>query len=148
MKKKLLSGLTELFAEKPDSFKGLYNGLDRIFSGDTKKNFKALNEFYQRISYIHEYAHLTGMMEKMCPSGQPAPKKLAKLGKIVRRAIENAGITHSAKDDVIVLDNNTTMHYQAWNGEELYPDNRVKIVVPAWYSGGRLIEQGYCESAE
>ena len=146
--RKIRSELIRLFTEKAESVNGLYNGLDRIFNGDATRNSKSINEFYQRLSYIPEYSDLYALMQKKYPLEDLTPKKLSKLGAAVSGAILHAEITHSSKGELITADRETVLQYQAWNGEELFPDGKIRVVMPAWFQNGKLIEQGFGEPAE
>ena len=55
-----------------------------------------------------------------------------------------AGIT---KEDAatLVLTESSAGAYVEWNGEELYPDDEIEIITPAWYQNGKLLEQGQCK---
>lgn len=65
----------------------------------------------------------------------------AKWAKILLDAAQNAGITPQAEQE-LTLDDTTVRAYSEWDGQELYCDSRVKIIVPAWYQNGTVIEQG------
>lgn len=143
-KKKLLKKLTELFSKEAKKFNGLYNGIERICNGQNKNNFKALDEFYQRVSYLSGYEELIKLMGALLPTSSQSEKNLRKLSKIIINAAIASGISHKQADEVITLTRENVLHYQDWNGGEIYEDDKVKIISPAWYQEGKLLEHGFC----
>ncbi|MBO4468698.1 MAG: hypothetical protein J5766_05295 [Clostridia bacterium] len=143
-KNKLIKSLTKLFCENANRFNGVYNGVYKILCGENKKNTKVLDEFYERVSFVAGYEELSKVLKKNYPTSQLTPKKLKEFNSIFSKAIENAGISHTYKDEVIVLTVNNVLHYQEWDDQELYVDTKVKIIFPAWYQNDNLIEKGYC----
>ena len=147
-KKRICSELTDLFINHAKSFEGLYNSIDRILHGENKKNTKALEEFYKRISFLEGYEKLAYELNKSFPSSDMKPKQIEALGEIMSKAMADSGIHHGLRNEVIVLSWQNVLHYQEWDGKEIYPDSKVKIVFPAWYQNGNLIEKGFCSAEE
>lgn len=142
---KLIRSLSKLLSEKAGNFNGLYNALDGIINGENKKSAKTLNEFYNRIALIDGYDKLSEELRSDFPATELTQKKLKDLSQIVNKAFENVSITHSTKDKLIKLTEKTVLDYQNWGSdEELCVDCKAKIVLPAWYKDGALIEKGYC----
>lgn len=143
-KKKLLSELTQLFLNDAKKFNGLYKGIYQVSTEKNKKKSKALDEFYKRLSYLSGYDELIKMLSAFFPTDKKSFKRLVKLTKLILSAMTDANIYHTKIDDVIVLNNDNAMDYQDWDGDEIYEGDSVKIVLPAWYQEGKLLEQGYC----
>lgn len=147
-KKKLLSELTQLFSNDAQKFNGLYKGIYQVSTEKNEKKCKALDEFYKRLSYLSGYDELIKMLSAFFPTGERSFKKLVKLSKLILSAAANANIYHTKTDDVIVLKNENALDYQDWDGNDIYEGDAVKIVLPAWYQEGKLLEEGYCTLIE
>ena len=141
-KKKLLAALTALFKKDAKSFGGVYNGILLICRGEQKR-FKALDEFHQRLSYLEGYEELKKLLDNFYPAGEQSKKNLQKLACMIIQATEDAGITHSEKEQTIQLGDDV-LHYNELENEELYVDDTVKVAIPAWTQGNLLLEKGYC----
>ena len=148
IKRNLASQLTELFKSHASSFNGCYNGINRILGSDQTTNTKALEEFYKRISFIDGYKKLSEKLTRSYPSSKLTPKKTKELCDIMNAALSGSGVYHSDQDRIVVLTSDTVLHYESWDGEELYVDSKVKVIFPAWYQDNKLIEKGYCTSVE
>lgn len=140
----LISKLSAMFLDDAEKFKGLYNGIERIVLGKGKKNFKPLFELYQRIQYMPKYSDIAEIIEPVFKSKEHDPRILSALGKIVFSAVDRAGINHDPARAVIILDQKSVMCYCAWEGDQVYPGDTVRIISPAWFQNDRLLEEGFC----
>lgn len=143
-KKKLIHELTQLFTKDAKKFNGLYKGFYQVAVDKNEKKVKALDEFYKRLSYLTDYEELTEILSVFFPTADKSFKRLAKLSVIILDAVNAANIYCSKKDEVITLTNENASDYQDWDGEDIFEGDTVKIVSPAWYQEGILLEQGYC----
>ncbi|MBR4761912.1 MAG: hypothetical protein IK086_04690 [Clostridia bacterium] len=140
---RLTSSLTRLFKSEAKTFSGLYSATSGALDGKSG-NRKALNEFYKRISFISGYEKTAAVLSKNFPAADLTPENAAALKLILLKATQSAGITCLHKDEIITLTKENVLHYDEWDNGELYPGSRVKIIFPAWYVDGKLIEKGFC----
>ena len=126
-------------------FNGLFSGLRRIRTGSTKKPEKVLREWCQRTHYQFENQPAdTLCQQKILPLIEGRDRDgLAKWANLLLEAAQAAGITHETAR-ILALSEQTVSDYVEWDGEELYPDDTVEIITPAWYQNGKLLEQGQC----
>lgn len=143
-KRKITDNLTILFTNNAATFNGLYNGIYRIATEQNKKNFKPLDEFYQRMCYLTEYSDLAKQLSPFFPTSVQSEKQLLSFCKILLSSMKSACIFHTEKSDTVILTKDNVMHYEDWDGNELYVDDTVKIISPAWYQEGHILEKGYC----
>lgn len=141
---KIQKSLTRLFLDKPMEFTGLYGSIDRINRGLNKQNYKALDEFYQRISYMPEYADLTGVIQPLFPTQNQTEKTLKDFTSVVIDAMICADIRREKINRVIILTEKNVLNYREMNGQDIYVDDKVKIVAPGYYQNGKAIEKGAC----
>ena len=143
-RKALVKKLSAMFLDDAEKLKGLYNGIERIAVGNGKKNFKPLFELYQRIQYMPKYSEITEMTKPVFEAKERDPRILLAFGRIVFTAVGRAGINHDPSNAIITLDHKSVKNYSDWNGDQIYPDDTVKIISPAWFQNGCLIEEGFC----
>lgn len=126
-------------------FNGLFSGLLRIRTGSAKKPEKVLREWCQRTHYQFENQTAdTLCQQQLLPLIESAHRDgLSKWANLLLEAAEAAGITRETAR-ILVLTQTNAADYVEWDGEELYPDDTVEIITPAWYHGGKLLEQGQC----
>lgn len=147
-KKKLAESLTELFINEAATYNGLYSGIDRIARGQNRKNLRALDEFYKRTGYKKECSEASKLMKPLFPIEKLSEKQLTSFCGVLEYAMRCAGISHSSENQTVALTKDNVMHYQDWNGGELYVGDTVRIVSPAWYQNGKILEKGYCQRNE
>ena len=143
-KRKITDSLTVLFSTNAQKFNGLYNGIFRIANEQNKKNFKPLDEFYQRLCYLPDFSDLAKQLSPFFPTSSQSEKQLFSFCKMLLDSMKSACIFHTLQNETVLLTRENVMHYEDWNGKELYVDDTVKIVSPAWYQEGHIIEKGYC----
>jgi len=146
-KNKIKNGLIYAFQEKAGDFKGLYNGINRIISGDGKSNYKPVEEFFHRLERIPECDQVCGILKQFFPLSGQSPKTVSSLCSIIGESMYEAGVYHDEVGSVIALTEKNALHYQEMNGGELYVGDRVRVISPAWYGGNTLLETGHCEIA-
>ena len=137
---------TTALAENARTFNGLFSGLWRVQSGNAKKPEKVLREWCQRTHYKFENQPVdTLSQEQILPLIEAEDREgLTKWAGLLLDAAAVAGIT---KEDAatLVLTESSAGAYVEWNGEELYPDDEIEVITPAWYQNGKLLEQGQCK---
>lgn len=143
-KKKLKKELIRLFCEDAKEFSGVYNGIYLICHRQNKNNLKALDKFYKKLKSLSGYDELIRLLDNLLPTEAQSKKNLERLAKIIMLAVEKAGITHSKTDEIVTLTIENLNHYNEWNSERLYEDDKIKIISPAWFQESKLLEQGYC----
>lgn len=141
---------SEVLTEYADVFNGLYAGLKRAADGQMKKKkASVLNEWRLRAHYRWEGESIdeitAACLEPLTDDSEDA--EIIKWAKLLMEAVENAGIICDTEESLI-LDENSVNAYADWNGGELYPDDSINIMSPAWYQDERVIEKGYCTKAE
>lgn len=137
---------TAALVENARTFNGLFNGLWRVHGGSAKKPEKVLREWCQRTHYKFESQSVdTLCQEQILPLIEAEDREgLTKWAGLLLDAAAAAGIT---KEDAatLVLTESSAGAYVEWNGEELYPDDEIEVITPAWYQNGKLLEQGQCK---
>ena len=124
---------------------GLFSGLWRVNGGKTKKARSVLGEWSSRTRYHLAQTPAGRICERaLHPLVEDAGSELyGKWAELLLRAAERAGIERESAAQ-IVLNETSTLAYIEWDGEVLYCGDRVKIMSPAWYQNGRVLEQGHC----
>ena len=132
--------------ENARTFNGLYNGLLRVQRGNAKKPEKILREWCQRTHYKFENqsvdelcrVHIIPLIETEDRDG------ITKFANLLLDAAAAAGITRE-ETTILVLTESNADAYVEWDGNELYPEDEIEILTPAWYQNGKLLEQGQCK---
>ncbi|MBQ8621405.1 MAG: hypothetical protein IJ422_03725 [Oscillospiraceae bacterium] len=136
---------TAVLGENARVFNGLFGGLLRVRDGAAKRPEKVLREWCQRAHYRWENEPVdTLCREQILPLIDGADVVgLKKWAGLLLEAAAAAGIS---KDDgaTLVLTARSAEGYIDWDGGELYPEDVVEILSPAWYQNGRILEQGQC----
>lgn len=126
-------------------YNGLYAGLERATDKTAKKPEKILKEWYFRTVYKWEGSPIATLCgETLAPAVESAdPDTCAKWAELLLNAAQAAGIAKETAEE-LELDESTVRAYVEWDGSDLYVGDRVKILHPAWYQNGQVIEQGHC----
>lgn len=126
-------------------YNGLYAGLERVRDKAAKKPEKILKEWYARTVYKWEESPIAALCgETLAPAVEGGdPEVCAKWAKLLLNAVQSAGVTKETAEE-LELDETTIRAYVEWDGGDLYVGDRVKILHPAWYQNGQVIEQGHC----
>lgn len=126
-------------------YNGLYAGLERVSGKTAKKPEKILKEWHSRTVYKWEESAIANLCkETLAPAVESAdPAVCAKWAGLLLNAVQAAGVTKEAAEE-LELDETTIRAYVEWDGSDLYVGDRVKILHPAWYQNGQVIEQGHC----
>lgn len=137
---------TVALTENARTFNGLYNGLSRVQSGIAKKPEKILREWYQRTHYKFENQPVDVLcQEKIQPLIEATDRDgLHKWANLLLEAAVAAGITREEAQTLVLTETNADA-YVEWDGNDLYPEDEIKVVTPAWYQNGKLLEQGQCK---
>lgn len=138
-----------VLTEDAQVFNGLYASLLRITAGEAKKPEKPLREWCQRTHYKWEDSpvdqlcrqHILPLMEEEDRDG------LVKWAECLLRAASAAGITRETAE-ALTLTESSVRDYVEWDGQELYPEDEIAVLAPAWYQNGNLLEQGICRKAD
>ena len=126
-------------------YNGLYAGLERVRGKTAKKPEKILKEWHARTVYKWEESPIAALCgETLAPAVESAdPEACAKWAELLLNAAQAAGIMKEMAEE-LELDETTIRAYVEWDGGELYVGDRVKVLHPAWYQNGQVIEQGHC----
>ena len=130
-------------------FNGLYTSLLRIAAGEARKPEKTLREWCQRTHYKWEDSpadqlcrqYILPLMEEEDREG------LVKWAERLLSAASAAGITNEPAQTLTLTECNVR-DYAEWDGQELYPEDEIAVLAPAWYQNGNLLEQGTCRKAD
>lgn len=141
---------TELLKDYENArvYNGLYNGLRRLAEGQAKRPERVIREWCQRTRYRWEGSEA----DRFCRSAlMPAAEEknqeaMADAARRILNAAGHAGITKETQQR-IVLDGTNADAYEEWDGGELYEGDAVEVIAPAWYHGGKVLEQGQCRIA-
>ena len=132
---------TSALKENAKVFSGLYGGLQRVVDGKAKKPESVIAEWWTRTRYEWENQPLTEISRECLENA--SSEDSSKWASLLLNAAAGAGITKE-QSETIVLDEISAAAYMEWNGEEIFVGDTVKIMNPAWYQNGRVIEQGHC----
>jgi len=132
---------TSALKENANVFNGLYGGLQRIVDGKAKKPESAIAEWWTRTRYEWENQPLAEISRERLENA--SGEDSSKWASLLLKAATGACITKE-QSETIVLDEISAAAYVEWNGEEIFVGDTVKIINPAWYQNGCVIEQGHC----
>lgn len=132
---------TSVLKENAKVFNGLYGGLQRVVDGKAKKPESVIAEWWTRTRYEWKNQPLAEISRECLENA--SSEDSSKWASLLLKAAAGAGITKE-QSETIVLDKISAAAYVEWNGEEIFVGDTVKIMNPAWYQNGRVIEQGHC----
>lgn len=134
-----------LLTENAATFNGLFSGLARVQSGNAKRPEKVLREWCQRTHYKFEDQPVDLLCrEHIIPLIEAADKDgLMKWAILLLDAAAAAGITKEAENTLVLTEANADA-YVEWDGDDLYAEDQIEVILPAWYQNGKLLEQGQC----
>lgn len=136
---------TEVLSNEARLFNGLYDGVYRVANGTARRPEKILREWSQRTHYRWEneavdilcQEHLVPLIEAVDGNA------LTKWASLMLDAASAAGITRESAEKLVLTDSNAA-DYVEWDGNDLYSEDEIEIITPAWYQNGKLLEQGQC----
>ena len=136
---------TEVLNNEARLFNGLYDGIYRVANGKAKRPEKILREWCQRTHYKRDNEAVDILcQEQLVPLIEAADGQgLTKWAALLLDASSAAGITKESAEKLILTDRNVA-DYVEWDGNDLYSEDEIKIITPAWYQNGKLLEQGQC----
>ena len=142
---RFLTAWTEALSDDARLFNGLYSGLYRVARGTAKRPEKVLREWSQRTHYRWEneavdilcHEHLVPLIEAVDGNA------LTKWASLLLDAATTAGIMRESAEKLVLTDSNAA-DYVEWDGNDLYSEDEIEIITPAWYQNGKLLEQGQC----
>ncbi len=136
---------TLVLTENARVFNGLFNGLKRVQSGTAKKPEKVLREWSQRTHYRWENEPVdTLCQEQIVPLIEAQDREdLTKWACLLLDAAAAAGIRNEEAETLTLTEENADA-YVEWDGNDLYPEDEIEVITPAWYQNGRVLEQGQC----
>ena len=136
---------TTVLVENARIFNGLYSGLARVQGGSAKRPEKVLREWCQRTHYKFENQPVDLLCrEHIISLIETADKdELMKWASLLLDAAVAAGITKEAENTLVLTEANADA-YVEWDGDDLYAEDQIEVILPAWYQNGKLLEQGQC----
>lgn len=134
---RILQTWTAALTEDAGLFNGLFSGLRRVSEGAARQPEAVLAEWWARAR---------NRWHDISPEGldSAAGEDCIKWAKLLLQAAAAAGIT-TQQEAELVLDENNAGDYTEWDGEALFPGDRVTVKRPAWYQNGHLLEKGDCK---
>lgn len=140
---------TSALIESAKTFNGLYQGLQRVLDGKAKKPEKVLREWCARTRYRWEQQMPSKLCEELIVPLLESGDQTAfvKWSGLLLQAAAAAGIARGTAEK-LTLDESNVNDYTEWEGENLYVEDTVEIIFPAWYQNGVLLEQGNCRKKE
>lgn len=146
-KKKFYSEWCLVFRGNSKVYNGMFASIKRVSEGKAKNPDKVINELCSRTYYNIKKSDIEALCTITTEKLSSENKKKDKWLKLLLNAIEDASIRCEEKDVLIINETNIN-DYIEWDGCEIYPDDLVEIINPAWYQDGKLIEQGLCKIQE
>lgn len=142
---RFLSEWTAVLTDDSRVFNGLFSGLQRVVGGTAKKPEKILREWCQRTHYKWENQQVDTLCQQhIVPLIENADREaLTKWAGLLLDAAAAAGITKETTETLVLTEENDNA-YVEWDGNDLYPEDEIEIITPAWYQNGKLLEQGQC----
>ena len=144
LEKRFVKEWTAVLVMDAKVYTGMYTSLTRVARDESKKPEKVLREWVTRTTYQWEDGPITKLCGRTLTPAVESGQDCAKWAKLLLRAAHRAGVTKDHKDTVLTLDDTSILAYTEWDGEDIYPGDTVKVVIPAWYQNGRVLEQGQC----
>lgn len=144
-KRRFLHEWTNVLFENATVFNGLFASLQQVVDGEAKKPEKTLKEWSLRTKYKWENQRVDQLCRKLImPAVETVQtEKIHMYAALLLQAATQAGITKET-EKTFRLDEKRANAYIEWNGEEVYLDDEIEVIHPAWYQNGRLVEQGHC----
>ena len=138
-----------LLTENARTFNGLYSGLARVQSGNSKRPEKVLREWCQRTHYKFEGQTVDMLCQENVQPLIAATDRdgLTKWANLLLDAAAAAGITKEETSSLVLTEINADA-YVEWDGNELYPEDEIEVITPAWYQNGKILEQGQCRKVD
>ena len=126
-------------------FNGLYSSVRRVADGTAQRPDKVMHEWCQRAHYRWENEQVDVLCQQyVLPLTESADRDgLAKWGQLLMDASASAGITTETAKTIVLNENNVEAYLNV-EGEELYLEDTIEVLNPAWYQKGRFLEQGRC----
>ena len=126
-------------------YTGMYQSVWKAVSGKKCNTDKIVKEWDARTRYKWGNSEIIASSEQMHEKLVEEDEKTANENylAILFAAIKKAGIYVETEQNLIITEENVRA-YKEWDDEELYVNDKVEIICPAWYQKGRVIEQGYC----
>lgn len=146
---RFLSEWANILKDNARVFNGLFSGMHRVVSGTAKKPEKVLREWCQRTHYRWQNEQVDLLCQQhIAPLIENADRDaLTKWANLLLEAAFAAGITRETAGK-LVLTEQTAMDYVEWDGNDLYPEDTIEIMTPAWHQNGKLLEQGQCRKVD
>lgn len=146
LEKRFVKEWAKILTTDAKVYTGMYTSLVRLVCGKTKKPEKVIREWITRTTYKWEGGPLVELCQHtLTPAAENgSAEDCAKWARLLLQAAKQAGITRDRKDAVLTLDDSSILTYAEWDGQEIYSGDTVKVVIPAWYQNGRVLEQGQC----
>lgn len=126
-------------------YMGLYSALQSVSRGTSKKPGSVIKEWCLRTEYQFPNSKVSDICRnKILPLAEKNDKKGCK--KTAFRlliAARNADILCFEKGEMVLSEKNANAYIDL-NGNELFVDDKIEVVSPAWYQKEIIIEKGYC----
>lgn len=146
LKKRFIKEWTQVLIIDAKIYTGMYASLARVMQGGAKKPQKVFQEWMARTVYQRENSPIAELCKRtLAPVAESgSAKDCAKWAQLLLRAAYQAGITKDCEGTLLTLDDFSIRAYTEWDGQDIYPEDTVKVVFPAWYQKGQVLEQGQC----
>lgn len=137
---------TEIISQNIKVYNGMLSSMERVADGTAKRPEKVIEEWCIRTSNTCENESLELLCEKtLMPAVKSAnAEECKKWANLLLKSVKSAGIQKDKSSELTLTDMNVKA-YIDWEGTELYSGDRVKIITPAWYENGFVVEQGTCK---
>lgn len=134
------------FEENADTFTGLYNSVLKIAEAPSKRKDKPFHELWQRAHLKWTGTPIDVISQQIFDelAEKQSDKAYKKTANRLLKAMQKAGFTHDVAKQTIKLTNSNILAYKEWDGNDIYEDDVVSVMLPAWYQNGKVIETGIC----
>lgn len=137
-----IRAIAETILVSPQKYEGLYEPVHRL-AERKKTSARTLSEWKVRTDYLYPGTALAAFLARFsdAPVARSHPEKVAK---VLLRGIDHAGVT---RDDIETLtaDPLRAGAYHAVDGTAIEEGVRLRVISPAWFLKGLIVEHGIAE---
>lgn len=136
---------TAELADDGKRFVGLYGGIRQVALNKRRQPEGVLAEWLARTRYRREIDRLTEITAKVLEPAIESRKAAAceRCAKWLLTACDKAGIRCENRENLVLSEENLD-DYINWGGDPLNAGDVVRVINPAWYQNGILLDQGHC----
>ena len=137
--------MAETILLAPQKYEGLYEPIHRL-AGRQRSAVRALAEWKVRTDHLYPQTALAQFLTRLCAS-QIAQKHPERIAQVLLRSIRRAGVTRDGAD-TLATDPLRVSAYRALDGSAVEEGATLRVISPAWFCNGLIVEHGIAEVLE